>query len=48
MSRCFIVLLPFRSLFAVLLCADSTGDNLVVAEGGPKGIRKFVKLMVER
>eukprot|EP01032_Pedospumella_encystans_P023532 gene23532-26637_t len=32
----------------VLLCGDSSSDNLVVAEGGPKGIRKFIKLMTQR
>jgi hypothetical protein len=30
----------------VLLCPEA--GNLVVAEGGPKGIRKFVRLMTER
>ncbi|KAJ1426906.1 pre-mRNA processing factor 3-domain-containing protein [Ochromonadaceae sp. CCMP2298] len=37
----------------VLLCAEAGtagtgGRNLVVAEGGPRGIRKFVRLMTER
>jgi U4/U6 small nuclear ribonucleoprotein PRP3 len=33
----------------VLLCQDPPmGLNLVVGEGGPKGIRKFVRLMTER
>lgn len=31
----------------VLLC-DEPGKNLVVVEGGPKGIRKFIKLMTLR
>lgn len=30
----------------VLFCCE--GLNLVVAEGGPKGINKFVRLMLER
>ena len=32
----------------VLLNQDDSGCNLVVVEGGPKGIRKFVKLMLKR
>jgi U4/U6 small nuclear ribonucleoprotein PRP3 len=33
----------------VLLCTEpGSTSNLVVAEGGPKGIRKFVRLMTER
>jgi U4/U6 small nuclear ribonucleoprotein PRP3 len=41
----------------VLLCSDGgyvlpsgavSGSNLVVVEGGPKGVRKFVHLMLDR
>lgn len=37
----------------VLLCSDggpaaSSGANLVVVEGGPKGVRKFTHLMTSR
>jgi hypothetical protein len=39
----------------VILCQNpegastaAVGSNLVVVEGGPKGIRKFIKLMTQR
>ena len=28
--------------------SSSNSNNLVVVEGGPKGIRKFIRLMTER
>jgi U4/U6 small nuclear ribonucleoprotein PRP3 len=32
----------------VILCQETNVDTVVVAEGGPKGIRKFIKLMTEK
>lgn len=32
----------------VLLCGGGGSGSLVVVEGGPKGVRKFIKLMTER
>ena len=32
----------------VLLCPNENGKNLVVVEGGPRGIRKFIHLMSRR
>jgi hypothetical protein len=32
----------------VLLCTEVEGLNLVVVEGGPKGVRRFIRLMLER
>lgn len=35
-------------LSGVVLLCEEPGKNLVVVEGGPKGVRKFVKLMTQR
>ena len=31
-----------------LLCTEAKAPNLVIVEGGPKGIKRFIKLMVKR